>query len=156
MAKLHILAALALQCVNTATRADGTKYTKLTEGRPDWVQQMVMKAHDGMMPDDFKYEVIKEALELISNDPSLDDEEIADLYQEMEVDIYYGSLVKWLGSDQARSCYMTEELREGEHKDFFTLIQSAQLREKQEIFGLVLSSLLAHQEEEGEDDSDED
>ena len=134
------------------TRDDGEKFTKTKEGRPEWLKTLIFTAHDGMLPDDYRYKFIEKALELIADqDADLD-------YPEIEADIYTSDLTKWLNSRNDRVCYLTEALEQYEIDDGFWALQEAQLREREEVYHSVLSSLrelYGAQEEEDEEEQED-
>ena len=130
------LAREALGWFITDTRDSGEKFVKTKYGRPDWLKTLIFTAHDGMLPDDYRYKFIEDALEIIAeaDDNSLDCPEI-------EADSYTSELTKWLHSRNDRVYYLTEALEEYEIKDGFQALQEAQLRERKEVFYSVLNSL---------------
>ena len=143
------LAREALEWFETGTRDRGEKFVKTKEGRPDWLENLIFTAHDDMLPDDYRYKFIEDALIMIA-----DQDDDADLdYPEIEADTYTSDLTKWLNSRNDRVYYLTEALEEYEIKDGFQALQSAQLREREEVYFSVLNSLqeLCKDQEEEED-----
>ena len=119
------------------TRDNGEEFVKTKEGRPDWLRNLIFTAHGGMMPDDYRYKFIENSLQYIA-----DQDEDADLDRtEIEADIYTSDLTKWLHSRNDRVCYLTEALETFGIKDGFAALQLAQLREREEVYHSVLSSL---------------
>ena len=90
-----------------------------------------------MLPDDYRYKFILDALEIIANS----DQEAELDYPEIEADIYTGDLTAWLHSRNDRVCYLTEALEEYDIDDGFWALQEAQLREREEVYFSVLNSL---------------
>jgi hypothetical protein len=142
------LAKEALGWFITDTRDNGEKFVKTKYGRPDWLKTLIFTAHDGMLPDDYRYKFIEDALEIIAeaDDNSLDCPEI-------EADTYTSDLTAWLNSRNDRVYYLSEALEEYEIKDGFRALQAAQLRERDEVYYSVLNSLreLCKDQEEEED-----
>lgn len=131
------LAKEALGWFITDTRDNGEEFVKTKEGRPDWLKNLIFTAHDGMLPDDYRYKFIEDALIMIA-----DQDEDTDLdCPEIEADSYTSKLTKWLHSRNDRVYYLTEALEEYEIKDGFQVLQEAQLREREEVFYSVLNSL---------------
>ena len=131
------LAKEALEWFTTDTRDNGEEFVKTKEGRPDWLENLIFTAHGDMMPDDYRYKFILDALEIIANS----DQEAELDYPEIEADIYTRDLTAWLHSRNDRICYLTEALEEYEIKDGFWALQEAQLREREEVYFSVLNSL---------------
>ena len=109
----------------------------LIDGHPPELLTLVRDAHGEKLPDDWCYQFIYESLISISesNDPES---------PEFEPDAYYYSLLKWLSSRTDRGSYMDEYVEEfGAPQPFDTmaLIGYGQVKEKQEVYSSVLSSL---------------
>jgi hypothetical protein len=131
------LAREALEWFITDTRDNGEEFIKTKDGRPDWLENLIFTAHDDMLPDDYRYKFIEDALIMIA-----DQDEDADLDRpEIEADIYTSDLTKWLHSRNDRVYYLTEALEEYEIKDGFRALQAAQLREREEVYFSVLNGL---------------
>ncbi len=129
------------------TRDDGEKFTKTKDGRPDWLGNLIFTAHDGMLPDDYRYKFIESSLQYIADQ----DEDADDLdCPEIKANSYTSELTKWLHSRNDRVFYLTEALEAFEMKDGFQALQMAQLREREEVYYSVLSSLRELCEEEQE------
>ncbi len=107
------------------------------------LQELCRVAHGDMMPDDYVYNYIVDALSLIA-DSSIN--ELKDLDIEIESNIYTFDLLKWLYSNLNRANYVNSYVKEFsiESKDFdlHEVIAGGQIEEKREIFNSVLSSLI--------------
>ena len=145
------LAKDALGWFITDTRDNGEEFVKTKEGRPDWLKNLIFTAHDDMLPDDYRYQFIEDALQYISDQ----DEDVGLDCPEIEADTYTSDLTKWLHSRNDRVYYLTEALEEYEIKDGFQALQEAQLREREEVFYSVLNSLRELCEEEQEDEEEQ-
>lgn len=90
-----------------ATRDDGTRYTRLRDDRPEWLQDAVYAAHDGELPNDWRYEQCKYIAGTIDdgNDDAMD---IADAL----TDTYTHDLLTWVSGDLNRVGYVDEALYE--------------------------------------------
>ena len=112
----------------------------INDGRPKWLPMwltdLILAAQGDMMPDDYRYKFIEDALEIIAeaDDNSLDCPEI-------EADIYTSDLTKWLHSRNDRVYYLTEALETFVMRDGFVALQFAQIIEKEEVYWSVLESL---------------
>ena len=55
----------AYDCFETAARPDGETFTRVRDGSPGWVGELVREAHGDFLPDDWRYGCIQSALEFI-------------------------------------------------------------------------------------------
>lgn len=122
-------------------RNDGKEFRKLADGHPQWMQDVCHEAHGDMFPDDWRYEFIESACDKIAETD--DNYTIDDARSEIEADIYTHDLTSWLGSRTDRFAYCDEAMEEfgGDVKDTISLLQLGQVREKEEVFGLVVQAL---------------
>jgi hypothetical protein len=119
----------------TATRSDDTDFIRL-KTEDDNIHQLIRNAHGDMMPDDFKYQFIHEALEAIAETDDIDD-------VCLEPDIYNRDLLKWVSSNLNRPNYVDEAVEELGYKDLFNSLAIGQIREKDEVLYSVRASLEA-------------
>ena len=143
------LAREALGWFITDTRDSGEKFVKTKYGRPDWLGNLIFTAHGDMLPDDYRYKFIEDALIMIA-----DQDEDTDLdCPEIEADTYTSDLTKWLHSRNDRVYYLTEALEKYEIKNGFWALQESQLCEREEVYFSVLNSLreLCKDQEDEED-----
>ena len=127
-------------------RDNGNRFVALADNAPDWVQDMVQNAHGGMLPDDWKYECIRAAVESIA-DGIYDPHEFADGY----VDAYTSDLTAWYGSHVARQAYCedaAEELGIAPDASIEERMRLGQYMESCEVFSAVLAAI---EEREGEE-----
>lgn len=122
------------------TRPDGGEYVHTKDGTPEWVTEMIRKAHGGdMLPDDYVYSTVREALDWIIDGGTEDNaEEFADM-----TDVYNSDLMAWLGSHAGRTSYVDEAVEEfGWPKDgIMQAVMMGQYMERREILGHVLDYL---------------
>ena len=129
------------------TRADGSEYWNRNRCAPDWIEELCHTAHGPMLPDDYRYRFIVEALAALEE---ADDPDEAG--NEFEFEPHYFAVVEWLGShagyrldycdqwaeeygqpdDHSRSTFSTAQLIQGGH-----------LFERLEVLALVRGSLEA-------------
>lgn len=114
----------------------------LYSNEPDYYEsdlhKLIKDAHADMLPDDYKFDFIVQALDAIA-ECSADLEDIS-----IEPDIYNFDLFKWVQSHGERQGYCNEVLAEYGHGiclDFMAIIAQAQQREKEEVLHSVLESL---------------
>ncbi len=146
MPTIHELAQEAYASFEVAVRADasGTNYTRPRDDAPKWVSDLVHEAHGNMMPDDWRYETIREACGAI--DEAGADADTDDLAGEFAdgVDVYTSDLLTWLGSHAQRQWYCDDAAEELITLDPDTIdrrIMLGQYAERLELFGLVLEFL---------------
>lgn len=100
----------------TDTRTDGTTFIRLADDRPEWMADAVWDAHDGELPNDWRYETcrtlvteIVDMLDTHDNDwDALDAYEIADGM----ADIYTADLLTWLRDNVSRVGYVDDAKEE--------------------------------------------
>lgn len=119
-------------------RDNGKEFVKLTDNAPESLKDLVREAHDSMSPDDYKYEFVFQALNLLVENEDPDDAQV-------EPDIYNYDLAEWLGSHVERSEYVNEAVQEwgvsATSFDIYQVIGLGQLREREEVFHIVRSEL---------------
>ena len=154
------LAAQYLEYFETFTRDSNPNRTlyKTRDDRPEELHELIYEAHGDMLPDDWRYRFIYDALTAISECESDDLNDV-----ELEPDIYTYEYLDWISSRNSRMGYCDDYLIEfGELKveEGYTdkLITNGQWMEKMEVFYIVKNRLeqLAEEltEEEGEDEDE--
>lgn len=126
---------------------------ELPEGEVERCRAMAMYAHESanMLPDDWRYEFIREALSALAD--AEDADEI-----DLEADVYTSELTRWLGSRADRMAYCDEAIRDGycsAEADTFTRLQCGQAKEKAEVLSAVRNFLETEIENDGDDASDD-
>jgi hypothetical protein len=125
------------------------------DGAPSWITDLCRAAHDTgggdlMLPDDYRYEYLVDALDYLAEGHDPDD-------YWPDADVYNSDLLAWLGSHLGRAGYVDEARKEGlfgRETDTYAQIGAGQVQEKREVFGLVLT-FLQWRAEALEDDEDE-
>jgi hypothetical protein len=100
---------------------------------------LIRNAHGDMLPDDYKYEYVHNALEAITQCELEDD--IIDI--SMEPDCYNSDLLKWLSSNLTRSNYVDETVLNFGYSSLFQTLMLAQQLEREEVLHSVVESLTA-------------
>ncbi len=116
-----------------------------TDEAPIWVKEMAFRAHGDMMPDDRKFEFVVEALGALSEAESdASEDELREMSDRLEADIYNADLLRWLSSHLERSGYVDEATGDYGHSDMGIMgdIMLGQLREKEEVFNSIMESLM--------------
>lgn len=122
-------------------REDGTEYVTLSDAADEWMTDVVREAHAGMLPDDWRYDVIAAAVELIADDEGWEDDRSA--WVDGMVDVYSSALIEWLGSHPARVGYVDEaqETWYAAGTPIMERIGLGQYVEADEVLGLVAGAL---------------
>jgi hypothetical protein len=126
----------------TATREDGSRFVRTKDGAPEWVKDLVHEAHGDFLPDDWRYNVIQDALLWIAD--SDDPEDSAGEFADGAVDVYTGARLAWLASNLTRPGYVDEAREEfgaDTDSDITEQIGLGQYMEASEVYGLVLQAL---------------
>ena len=140
------LAGWYLKQMEHSKRDNGAEFWKFREhSGPDGERcsALAHAAHGSMMPDDHRYEFIREALCVIEDASALDE-------IETEADIYTADLTAWLASRNDRMGFCDDAVSEGlcaEDADMTTRLQLGQYMEKREVLDAVREHL---REEAGE------
>ena len=130
---------IATKIIKTFKRVkkkDDTYYYTCTDKYKDLVKEV----HDdcNILPDDYKYQFIFDALDIISCGNYNED----NYCEGIEADIYNDDLLKWISSARYRPYYVDEVIDEYGYPDeggFFTLLSTAQYKEREEVFNRVFS-----------------
>ena len=101
---------------------------------PAWVREMVYEAHDGLLPDDYKYEYIRDAVEAIA-DSGLDE-------PEFQTDAYTYDLINWMNSHHYRRGYCDDAIKDGMADSIDSSCAYGQYQERQEVYNVVLDCLI--------------
>lgn len=124
---------------------------KLKSGSPQWMKDLCREAHGDMMPDDWRYEFIVEALGALSDHRNYDNAR-----ESIEPDVYTHDLRKWFASRLDRSSYVDQYREEfGGEGDTDAMIAGGQLVEKWEVFDAVFSAIEKLCEDEDEEEINE-
>ncbi len=151
------LATLALEHFETFTRSDSNEhFYKLTDTRPEWLYDLVQSAHDGMFPDDFKYEFIHDALSIIAED-DYDEDRVSESI-DSDVDVYTHRLLSWISSNLGRMSYVDDAVSEygWPEQGLSQALMQGQYREREEVYNAVCSALDDVDDEPEDSDEGED
>lgn len=146
-------------------RNDGTEFVKLKADAPAWAQDAVQAAHADMMPDDWRYRMIREvALELdevLSYNADADLDDAAHERIDSLIPVYNWDRLQWVASSLYRAAYVDEALENMgghlSHEDgLFTLLAYGLEQEYREIWYALTKALADEVEAEEDDDPDHD
>lgn len=108
---------------------------KVKPDAPIWMSDLVHHAHGDMLPDDRRYQYIREACDLLSENEDLDD-----AMNDVQVDVYTPALIDWLGSHSERRYYADMALHDygiAPDTTVVDIIDWGQRLERCEVIGLV-------------------
>jgi hypothetical protein len=104
-------------------RPGGELYTRLREDAPDWLRDAVYEAHDGEIPNDWRYDICSALWDEITDEGNGGME--AWEHSSGLADVYTGRLLDWL--TPGRLHYIDTVLEEwNEIKSFSTILPIAQ------------------------------
>jgi hypothetical protein len=120
------------------------------DGAPDWFTDLCHHAHGGMMPDDWRYEFIQDALNAPADGADEDRLDLDALYP------YTADRLGWLSSNLDRSGYCDEAAEDagGPPGEVLAFVAWGTACELREVFDLVRSGLEEIAEDECDDDHD--
>jgi hypothetical protein len=146
MSQVKALAKEAASNLETRKRTNGDEYVTRVDGAPDWLKDLCHHAHDVMLPDDWRYQFISDALDALAEHDDRDE-----AYGALEASIYTSELTAWLHSRASRGHYVDLAIAEwGKGDDLSQDLAMGQLNERWEVFNLVADYLegLAEDDEE--------
>lgn len=136
------LAKEVLDNMETKKRNDGKEFVSLKSHDIEWHVNLCREAHkDGMLPNDFVYEAINNALNVIVNEDTDNIDVLREAGQEIEPDVYTSDLLMWISDNLTFTAYADEAMEEYQPKDFVNCLLIANQLFKQDVFNSVLNSL---------------
>jgi hypothetical protein len=112
------------------------------EGPGEWLTELCRKAHGDMFPDDFRYEMIEDALTYFA-DESNDADDYGEQCDNL-VPVYNAERLRWLASHLERAGYCDEACEENGIDGSMGIMDRIALgfyAEVSEVFGLVRQAL---------------
>lgn len=127
-------------------RDNGESFYSLKDNdKPEWLHDAIYQAHDGMLPDDYIYQWVYDAVCAYDDY----DGDIDRVYGDLEGDIYNHALLKWLSSHSDRVALVDETMEELEiSSGLMSLIQIAQVREKERVYAVIFEAIKDAQEDD--------
>lgn len=138
------------------TRTNGEKYVALKENSPEWMTSAVHAAHADMLPDDWRYKMIRHVLDYMGEQgEDLDEDSKYQICDDM-VDVYTMHLVDWLTSHGRRVGYVDDANDEyGPSGNLEAMLQRGQYMEIEEIYDALFSFLEEMVDEEEENNNEQ-
>lgn len=143
------LAGLMFDAFERSTRDNGDTFVKLSASAPEWMSDVVRAGHDDMLPDDWRYDVVREACGFIYDRDGDDMDEAGSDFAN-DVDVYNAGLLAWAASNLTRMSYVDDALEELRPDTLAQALMAGQANERREVFDAVRAAL----EELVEDDDE--
>jgi hypothetical protein len=143
MTDIYELAGEAYGQFETRARNDGENYVTLKDNAPEWLQDLVHDAHGDFLPDDWRYQSIRDAIGFI-HDVEPGDLNDGHEFADQNVDTYTGSRFAWLASNLQRAGYCDEAAAEfgtDPEGGIVQLIGMGQYMESLEVWASVVEGL---------------
>ena len=144
----------ALSYFKSKKRDDKSEFWSAGDNAPQWVKDLCYTAHkvDDVMPNDYIYAYIVEALDLIVEASGAEClSEIEEDIFGIEGEVYNSDLLSWVSSNLSFSSYVDQAMSEFEAKEHFNALMIGNSLHKQAIAMSVLSSI----DDQAEDVEDE-
>jgi len=138
-------------------RTPGLKGWSKFEDLEEWERDLCREAHGDMLPEDWRYEFIIDALDVIAEFEG-DEGDIGESFDESHDGMYcYTSQqTGWLHSRNDRQYYVDQATREfGSQRDVMSLVVMGMYMEAREVFESVLASLQKRVEELADEELNE-
>lgn len=165
MLTLADLASLFADAFVTRKRDDDEEFFTLIDGAPEWMTDIVRTAHDGLMPNDWSYRLIRsvamEISDLLTSNPDADADDL-DEWRHERIDslipVYNAERLDWVSSNLYRAEYVNDAIKEygvGDDPDLFQMLAFGMEREIGDIWHAIMKGLEERAEWEAID-ADED
>jgi hypothetical protein len=116
MTKFSIALSQFLSSFERSSRDSGSEFWKLSSDSPEWMTDALMAAHDGELPNDSRYELIRDCLQALSDDVVESLEEALEASLELSLDLvptFTGDLIDWFSQMPRRLGDCDEALDQG-------------------------------------------
>lgn len=116
MTRFTLALSRLLSSLERSSRDDGSKYWSLSSSSPDWVIDAIREAHDGELPNDSRYELIRDCLQALSDDGVESLEEALDASLDLSRDLvptHTSELLRWFSDMPRRLGDCDEALNQG-------------------------------------------
>lgn len=98
MTRFTLALSQLLSSFEVSSRENGSSFLRLSSGSPEWMSDAVMAAHDGELPNDSRYELIRDCLQALSEDGVESQEEALEASLQLSLDLvptFNGDLLQW-------------------------------------------------------------
>jgi hypothetical protein len=131
------------------TRDNGETFVKLTDDCPSWLHDAVRDAHDGELPDDWRYETCQSIVSMFDDGYSADDDDAAMEIADSLVDVYNHDLARWLADDVSRSAYCDDFQEEsGGPTDTWSMLRGGQYMAIERMCYIIAMAIVENTDDE--------
>jgi len=146
MATLSYAAKLLLSSLETAQRSDGSPFLRLSSSAPSWASDVIREAHLGELPNDSRYQLIRDALVALSENHYADEDDARDSLCDHAADlvpIYTANLLQWFADQSSRLGDCDEAIAQDRLSDLsgFALLSVGYQLTAEETLSSLISSL---------------
>lgn len=116
MTRFTLALSQLLSSFERSSRASGSEFLKLSSGSPQWMTDAIREAHDGELPNDSRYELIRDCIQALSDDGVESQEEALEASLELSRDLvptFTGELLQWFSVMPCRLGDCDEALDQG-------------------------------------------
>lgn len=128
-------------------RADGSTYVALDSAAPEWTRTAAMLAHDGELPNDARYDLIRSAATAIADQLFDSADDARDAIHDLTVDLlptYTGELVAWFADRPARLGDCDDVISEGIRIDStYDLLSAGYQRAAESVLSVLIAEIAA-------------
>lgn len=142
-------------------RTNGDTFYHLADDSPEWMTGAIHACHGEMMPDDWRYSMIRNVAYGLADTQAVDDpNELSDLSHEILdglVSIYNADRLNWVSSNLSRAYYVNDavdNLGGGGEFDLFEALGWGMYEEYREVWESLVEFLTEETERQNEDDEE--
>lgn len=132
------------------TRENGDAFYTLTDDRPDWLHEAVRDAHEGEMPDDWRYETCCNIAHALDDEYLVTEDDVFE-WADGQVDVYTSDLLRWLSDNLNRASEVDEaydEMGWPQEGGFVRLLMWAQMRVIERMARILYDAYTENKDEE--------
>lgn len=146
MATFSAAASFLVSCFQDAKRDDGSEYICRVPDSPDWVRALIYDCHDGELPNDARYSLIRDAAVSISDQHFSDADDARDAIPDLSVDllpIYTAKILQWFACNTTRlaDCDAVLETYGNVPESTYALLSAGYQLAAENVLGLIVDSL---------------
>lgn len=146
MATFAAAASFLVSCFQDAKRDDGSDYIRSSTDSPDWVRELIYDCHDGELPNDARYALIRDAAVSISDQHFSDVDDARDAISDLSVDllpVYTAEILHWFAGNTTRleDCDTYLENTGASMDSAYALLSAGYQLAAENVLGLIVDSL---------------
>lgn len=143
MATFSAAALFLVSCFQDAKRDDGSEYICRVPDSPDWVRALIYDCHDGELPNDARYSLIRDAAVSISDKHFSDDDDARDAIPDLSVDLLPAEILQWFAGNNTRleDCDAAIEAYGNVEQSVHDLLSAGYKLAAENVLGLIIDSL---------------